>query len=450
METPPKKSLAILGGGPAGLAAGYFAQKQGQDFTIFEKKNRVGGNCITLQHGDFLFDSGAHRLHHKDPEITDEIKSLLGQRLQKVEAPSQIYDRGRFIDFPLSPLNLLISLGIKDSFIAACDLISARMHKRPKDQNFETFAIHTYGRTIAERFLLNYSQKLWGAKAHELTLEIAGKRLKGLDLRTFITEAFLGKRAKTEHLERSSFFYPQGGFGTIVAALAQYCKPQNIHLNSAVTRIVHQDNIIRGIEVNNRDYIDLKDHLVINTLPVSNFISMLDPQAPQNIIRTAQSLEYRHMILVCMFLNVPSITKNATIYFPGPDYAFTRAYEPKNRSDAMAPKDKTALVIEIPCHKNDQTWAQSDAALIKQVIDQVIQWGWIQPQDIMDTTTYRFEYAYPILKIANENKVKNIMDYLSHIRNLKISGRNGKYLYAWFHDMMRFAKDIIETCQETT
>ena len=55
------KHITILGAGPAGLAVGYYAQKNGLPFRIYEANNCIGGNSITLKHGDFLFDSGAHQ-----------------------------------------------------------------------------------------------------------------------------------------------------------------------------------------------------------------------------------------------------------------------------------------------------------------------------------------------------------------------------------------------------
>ena len=103
--------LTILGGGPAGLAAGYFARKEGIPFTLFEANHRLGGNAVTYRHGEFLFDSGAHRFHDKDPEITQEIKTLLGAELRQIHVPSQICIKNRFVDFPLSPFNLLLNLG---------------------------------------------------------------------------------------------------------------------------------------------------------------------------------------------------------------------------------------------------------------------------------------------------------------------------------------------------
>ena len=77
MKNYKKKSLTILGAGPAGLALGFFAKKKSIQFKIFEKSTQVGGNCKTLTVGDFKFDTGAHRLHDKYDEVTEMIKNLL-------------------------------------------------------------------------------------------------------------------------------------------------------------------------------------------------------------------------------------------------------------------------------------------------------------------------------------------------------------------------------------
>ena len=74
--------LTILGAGIAGLAAGYYAKKAGFPFTILESGNVIGGNCRTIQHNGFSFDTGAHRFHDKDPTQTREIKSLLGDEIR--------------------------------------------------------------------------------------------------------------------------------------------------------------------------------------------------------------------------------------------------------------------------------------------------------------------------------------------------------------------------------
>ena len=77
-----KKSLDkihIVGGGPAGLSVGYYANKLDIDVSVFEASSSIGGNCKTLIDGEFRYDTGAHRLHDKNKSITKEIKTLLGK-----------------------------------------------------------------------------------------------------------------------------------------------------------------------------------------------------------------------------------------------------------------------------------------------------------------------------------------------------------------------------------
>jgi protoporphyrinogen oxidase len=138
-----KSQIIILGGGVAGLAAGYYAKRAGIPFAFFEKSGRIGGNCITLRHGDFWFDSGAHRIHNRNQQITQELKDLLGDDLLRVEAPSQIFHHGRLIDFPLSPLNLCLNLGFSQSLRAAWDLMVGRLTIKDRLTNFESFAVAT-------------------------------------------------------------------------------------------------------------------------------------------------------------------------------------------------------------------------------------------------------------------------------------------------------------------
>ena len=61
--------ITILGGGVAGLSAGYYAKKKSLPFTVYESRNQAGGLCATYRHGDFSFDCGAHRFHDKDPDV---------------------------------------------------------------------------------------------------------------------------------------------------------------------------------------------------------------------------------------------------------------------------------------------------------------------------------------------------------------------------------------------
>jgi len=59
LESQPK--IVIIGGGAAGLSAGFFLKKRGYtNVTILEKENRIGGKCLSLTVHGKSFDLGAN------------------------------------------------------------------------------------------------------------------------------------------------------------------------------------------------------------------------------------------------------------------------------------------------------------------------------------------------------------------------------------------------------
>jgi protoporphyrinogen oxidase len=413
-------------------------------FTIYEARDRVGGNCVTLRHGDFLFDSGAHRFHDRDPLVTEEIKDLLGEGLRRIDVGSQVYHEGSLIDFPLSPFSLLKALGFLTFAGAAVEILAERLRGcgNGKNGSFEALAVRRYGKTIASRFLLNYSEKLWGAPCSELSPTIAAERMKGLDLRTFVKEAILGRSAEVQHIEGSRFFYPVGGIGTIAKHLAQACGRHNIRLNSRITGLHHDNERIGEVTVNGTDRI-VVDH-VVSTLPVSELVRMLEPRADSDILDITRTLRFRHIVLVVLGLSRDSVTGAATVYFPDSAVPFTRVYEPRNRWRGMSPPGRTSLVAEIPCEGRDPVWNASAEALADRVAGHLENIGWIRPSDIQSFAIRRLEYAYPILDAGCQERFQRVAAYVQRFRNLRLSGRNGRFVYSWIHDMMKFGRDIVE------
>ncbi len=432
--------LAILGGGPAGLAVGYYARKEGIPFTIYEAGSRLGGNCITLKHGDFLFDSGAHRLHDQDAGVTAELRALLGDELRRINIPSLIYYSGKFVDFPLSPLNLIAALGIPTFARAAAEVVGTRLRRGKPADNFKSFAVRKYGRTIAKRFLLDYSHKLWGASCHRLSPNIAGKRMKGLSLGTFIKEALLGTKAKTKHLD-GSFYYPRHGIGMIPEALASACGDRHIRKNAEITGIIHDGARITAVELIGGQHIAVGS--AVSTLPLDRFAQMMTPNLPKKIVELTKELRYRHVALVALFLDRPSVTRAATLYFPGPEFPFTRVYEPRNRSPLMSPKGKTSLVVEIPCQSEDDTWAMPDRQLVTLVSEPLVRAGLIEKHQIMGSAVHRMISAYPVLEAGFEDKLATVMNALESFPNLAFAGRNGRFAYVHIHDLMRRGEAIV-------
>lgn len=445
METIKNGSIdkiTILGAGPAGLAVGYYAGQRGIPFMVYEAKNRIGGNCTTYRHKGFHFDSGAHRLHGHNPEVTQEFKQLLGEELMLINLPSQIHYDGKNINFPLTPLNLMCSLGFGKFCKAAAEILSSRLTaKIPENMNFESFALRTYGKTIANRFLLNYTEKLWGVPCNQLSTSIAGKRLKGLNLRMLLLEMISTRRSVSKHLD-GMFYYPQMGIGTAINRLAASFSKQNVILNSKITKVFHNNKAIQALEINHKDIIDVDK--VVSTLPIDCLIRMMEPLAPREIRALVDKLRYRNIRLAAFFLNRNFITQTATTYFSDRRMPFTRIYEPKNRCMNMAPHGKTSLVAEIPCDYGDIDDTMDNDILIKSVQKKLVQLKWIKPHDIIDVATHRLEHAYPILSIEAETIVRRALHYLESFNNLELSGRNAEFSYVWLHNVMKSGMEIVK------
>ena len=86
METIKVDSL-VLGAGPSGLSTACRLNNKGEQFILLEGSERVGGNCFTFWENDFGFDSGAHRLHDKNEEVSGWIKGLLKKDLFREYSP---------------------------------------------------------------------------------------------------------------------------------------------------------------------------------------------------------------------------------------------------------------------------------------------------------------------------------------------------------------------------
>ncbi|MBI4546291.1 MAG: FAD-dependent oxidoreductase [Gemmatimonadetes bacterium] len=433
--------LSILGGGPAGLAVGFYARERGLSFQILEAADRVGGNCITVAHGEFLFDSGAHRFHDKDAVSTADVKRLLGEELQEVDSPSRIFHRGRWVDFPLAPLNLLVALGPAAFLRALASLARARMRAGRPDADFESVAVHTYGRYLAERLLLNYSEKLWGVPCRRLSPRLAGSRLGGLSFRSLLVEAVLGAKARTKHLEGSRFYYPTRGYGRISERLAEVCGTERIRLGARITRVLHDGRRIEALEVNGAEHHGVDQ--VVSTLPLNLLLRLMDPAPPAATLAVADSLRFRSLVVVALFLAVPSVTESATVYFPDPELPMTRVSEPRNRSPQMSPAGRTSLITEVPCQFQDATWRATDAQIVTRICEALAIVGWARYEQVLDARVLRIPFAYPILELGFEERVASLQEYLASFENLRISGRNGQFQYAWMHDALRFGREIV-------
>jgi protoporphyrinogen oxidase len=417
----------------------FYASARGIPFSLFERAAGLGGMCKTYRHGEHLYDSGAHRFHDRDPEITADLQQVMGGELDRVRAPSQIYHHGRFIDFPPTPLNWLRGRGFGEAVQVGAEILKARWRPRP-ERSFEDVATNRYGRRLGEPLLMAYSEKLWGLPSASLAPEVATRRLSGLGLRALLFELFLPNR-KSAHLE-GSFLYPRLGYGSLTARISERLPAHRLHTAHEVARLECKGRLIRSIRFTGRPPFAVGGRLV-STLPLTVLVRALDGALPAEAGRAAAELRFRHVRLVFLRLRGSRHSRNASIYLPDPHLSVSRVSEPKNRSSAMAPAHETGLLAEVPCSTGDDLFRLDAAALAERVVAELGAIGLVDPDAVLGCDTRMLFNAYPVYALGYAEHVRSIGEALAEIENLDVLGRGGQFWYSHLHDQMRSAKDYV-------
>jgi len=431
--------LTILGGGPAGLALAFYAQRAGLPFALYERAAEPGGLCRTFRWDGHAYDAGAHRFHDSDAGVTADVQTLLGDALATVEAPSQILAGGRFIDFPPTPINWLLGQGVAEAGRVALDLWRARRHPRP-ERTFEDHALNRYGRRLGKPLLLDYSEKLWGLPAAQLAPEVATRRLSGLSLGALVVELLRPNR-KRAHLD-GSFLYPRDGYGAIAAAMTATLPPARLHLRHEITGLVCVRRRVRAIVLADGTERAVAGRLV-STLPLSLLVRFLGNALPPEVHRATARLRFRHVRIVYLRLGTSHVSRNATVYLPDPALCVSRVSEPKNRSAAMAPAGETGLVAEVPCSTGDPLHTLSDEALAARVVDELSASGLIRRDVVRGWRHHLLANAYPVYGLDWSATVEYVRAAVATIENVGLLGRGGLFWYSHLHDQMRLAKDWV-------
>ena len=434
------KDIAIIGGGPTGLAVGYFAKKYGSNVAVYESSDSIGGNCKTITDGEFRYDTGAHRLHDKNDRVTSLIKSMLGNSLLKVKKPSKISFNGVMIDFPLNLSNIISSLDIILLFKIFAENLFKWLDSKNDPTSFKELAYQKYGKTLSELFLISYTEKLWGTSASHLSPSIAGGRLRRLTIGSLLGSWFLGKRYKPRHLE-GDFYYPVLGFGEIFNAIGKEIEQKNIFLNMPIVKINHSDQRINSIESVDGQRIELND--LVSTIPIHALAKAMVPPPPDYILDEIEMLDYRSIMICVLFLDMERFSKNASIYFPDKNCPFTRIYEPKNRSEKMAPNEKTCIVVEIPVGTDKIDLETDKNNVYEMVVEYLTKNNFLEKKSIISYKIIEIKFAYPIIYKDTVNRISKISSYFQEFENLYLIGRNADFEYLHTHHIIDRSEKLV-------
>jgi len=241
----------ILGGGPAGLTAGYLMAKQGLPVVILESENQVGGIAKTAVRDGYRFDLGGHRFFTKVPAVEDLWHEILpDEDFLMRPRKSRIFYRGKYFDYPLKPGNALRNLGLVEATLCVASYAYAQL-RPPKDQtNYEGWLVARFGWRLYRMFFKTYTEKVWGVPVSEMPADWAAQRVKSLSLGKAIVNMLLPRRNQKEITSLiEEFQYPKYGPGM----MWEVCRDKvvaagtEVSMNAMVTAVRHADGAARTV-----------------------------------------------------------------------------------------------------------------------------------------------------------------------------------------------------------
>lgn len=426
--------VVICGGGLAGLAAGHALARAGRDVVVLERETQVGGLARTLEHRGQRFDLGGHRLLTDSARVGELVREVVGEPLLRVPRASKILLGGRYVDYPLRPLDAISALGPAATLRALRGYLAARLAHRLRARtllSLEDWVVRHYGRPLFELFFKPYSEKVWGLDCARISADWVAQRIQGVTLGMAIRRALLRPAAGGPRTLTTEFLYPARGIGSIAEGLrAEIEKRGRVRTESLVTRLVHHAGRIERVAVRQGGrsaFYRAADF--ISSLPLPVLVGRLWPAPPPPVLAAATRLRYRDLLLVAVRLACERATDQTWIYVPGREVSFGRVHEPKNWSPRMGAAGQTLLVTEHFCSRSDAQWRTDDDALLERTIGELAALGLMRRADALDGLVVRVPCAYPVFEVGYAEACRVIAEYLAGFTNLHVVGRTGAFRY---------------------
>ncbi len=431
---PEQLNIIIMGGGPAGLAAGKVLSDHNARCQVFEKDDGVGGLSRTHSHNGFLFDLGGHRFFTKKNELDRFLHELMVDEMIEVDRSSKIYFMGNYFNYPPTFMNAFTGLGPLTSVQILYGYLREMLRfPKPEIVTLEDWMVSQFGRKMYEIFFKTYTEKVWGIPCDQGSAVWAAQRIKGMSLWETIREAILPERKDKPVSLIGEFTYPAHGIGRISERMTQQIRKNNqVHVNSKVSLIKRNEHKVTGIVVETPEGPEqIEGTHFFSSIPVTELVQHFDPPAPNEVIEAARSLRYRDLLVVAIMFDAERITEDTWIYIPDPGIEFGRLHEPTNWSAAMSPPGKTTLVFEYFCFKDDPIWNMDDQQLVEHTMRQFekIELAPGASEKVIDSCIVRAPKAYPMHEIGHEGPLKIVSDFVEQFDNLTLIGRYGTFIY---------------------
>lgn len=430
---------AILGAGLSGLTLARLLHEKGTDFIVLEAEPEYGGLCRSRSDRGFTFDTGgSHIIFSRDEKVLAFMRQMIVGNEQQNNRTTKIFYKGRYVKYPFE--NGLCDLPPDDCFfcISECikTLIAVEKGDIPAPTTFRDWIYYTFGKGIAECYMVPYNEKIWKYPTDKMSLHWVNGRIPRPPVDDVIKSAI---GIPTEgYTHQAVFSYPlKGGIEALVRAIAQPIEAF-IHCGfpvSSIRRVQDRWEISDGKKTIAADRI-------ISTIPLQHLLPALE-NVPEAVRTACDDLNYNSLICVNIGIQgtVPDIS---WMYVPDLSLGLSnRISFPSHFSRHAAPAGCSSVLAEITHQPGDEVSRFSDAQLVKEVTGTLVAMNVLKKSQIMYSSVVRQPFAYVVYDLDYQKNIKIIRDYFESI-SIPLVGRFARFEYLNMDGCIRNVMDFID------
>lgn len=402
----------IIGAGVSGISYANFSKNKCQ---LLEKENEIGGYCRTIKRNGFVWDYSGHFFHFQNPDIEAYIKKNMDLKsLQLVIKDTSILYKKSYIDFPFQKN---IHQLPKEEFIDCLyDLFQVN---NDKVITFKDMIYRNLGKSIAEKFLIPYNEKLYACDLDLLDKNAMGRFFPKASKNEIISNFRNSNSSSYNH----TFLYPNGGAIEYINSLVGNINSSDILLEEELINIDIKKRIA------NTSKRSIKYDNLISTIPFPQLLKKCNIKY-ENIFSCNKVLVFN-----IGFDRKGTNDHTSWLYIPDKEYVFYRVGFYNN----IIKSDRMSLYVEIGFPENFII-ENTDSYLYK-VLDDLKLSGIITDEKMIDYEAIVMDPAYVHINKKSTNAVNRFKNKLKEYNIFSI-GRYGSWTYCSIEDNIIEAKKL--------
>lgn len=415
----------IVGAGPAGLGAAYRLGELGErDFLVVEREPWVGGLAASFRDREgFTWDIGGQvQFSHYSyfDQVMDE--ALPESEWLSHERESWVWSHGRFVPYPFQ--NNIRFLPKHVMWRCLRGMVAAQTAQGPAPRNFRDWILRTFGRGMAEEFMLPYNFKVWGYPAEQLSYQWIGDRVSVVDLET-VLENVIFERTDASWGPNNKFRFPRkGGTGAVWESVADRIGRENMLLRSPVVSIsprTREATLASGATVS-YEYL-------FSTMPLAVLGRCVEDDIPAARAATGLCSSASHIVGIGVEGKLrDDLRTKCWMYFPEPTTPFYRVTVFSNYSANNVPDAERCF--SLMCETSESAHKPvRQATIIEETVAGLRRCNLLSPEDkIVSRWHYRAPFAYPTPSLGRDWILSGVVPALE-AHNIYSRGRFGAWSY---------------------